>query len=154
MTFEDIKQRMESDIGGCGWSVIATENDERSFAYTIGLSQFDHPEIIILGFEPFMACQVLNIIGDRIKKGESFVLPEDANVADVITKLPVKFKPAPDYIHDDYTFQARNRFPGCNVIQVILPGKNGKFPGDVGCHPQLNELQTIVPISAKEAVSG
>ncbi len=41
-----------------------------SFAYTVGLTGFDHPELLLTGMPPEVAGRLLNGAGERVRSGD------------------------------------------------------------------------------------
>lgn len=66
-------RRVERTVREHGWAVeyVTGEPEERHapFAYTIGLTNLDHDELIIFGVRAETAGPVLNELGDRIRAG-------------------------------------------------------------------------------------
>ena len=54
-----------------GWKIqyVLGEGRHPAFAYTVGLSGFDHPELIVFTLPPAEAAGVLNNLGERVRAG-------------------------------------------------------------------------------------
>jgi hypothetical protein len=54
-----------------GWSVIAVpgERGQPSLAYTVGLSRWGHPELLVSALGAHDAARVLNAVGDLVRTG-------------------------------------------------------------------------------------
>lgn len=48
-----------------GWAVQYVESDRRPFAYTIGLTRYGLPELLVTGFSPGRAAAILNALARR-----------------------------------------------------------------------------------------
>ena len=55
-----------------GWAATAVFGDDigESFAYTVGLTGFDHPELLLTGMPPEVAGRLLNGAGERVRSGD------------------------------------------------------------------------------------
>jgi hypothetical protein len=68
-----------------GWALQPMPGDEDgpSYVYTVGLSGFDHPELILFATAPAVAARVLNDLGERVRlrSGDVHLLtfPESAD---------------------------------------------------------------------------
>ena len=112
--------------------VFNSPDDEPSspgFAYTIGLKPIFGYEIIVFGLPYDFAGGFLNELGDRIRAGEKF--GPDSIVKD-LANLPLLLKLADERARG-YVCQA-DRYYEENVptLQLVLPDKNGTFPGSPG----------------------
>ena len=71
-----------------GWALQAVLGDEEGppFVYTVGLSGFEHPELIVFAATQHTAATVLNGLGEfvragrRLVAGESIELPESGPI--------------------------------------------------------------------------
>ncbi|MGI9004114.1 MAG: DUF4262 domain-containing protein [Pseudonocardia sp.] len=61
-----------------GWALQAVLGDEESppFAYTVGLSGFDHPELILFAAAQATAATVLNDLGELVRAGHALTAGE------------------------------------------------------------------------------
>lgn len=109
-------------------SVFATPDDPGPpFTYTIGLSQKYGTELIIFGLRPEFAARALNTIAERLKT-ETI---EAGAQMDIDFTFPLMFKIADERARG-YVCQADQYYErDVPVLQVVLPDKNGKYPGDL-----------------------
>lgn len=126
-----------------GWHLQMVVGDpvHQPWAYTIGLwTSFGHPELSMFGVDPNQAAVLLNLMGERVLRGERFepgraygrVLAEqDVRVAGV---LPAWYAPYFGLAIDWYL----DEFP---MLQVVLPDRAGRFPDDPG-----SELRRAQPL--------
>ncbi|MDN5748380.1 MAG: DUF4262 domain-containing protein [Pseudonocardia sp.] len=58
-------------IRRCGWALQAVSGDDESppFVYTVGLSGFGHPELILFATSQATAATVLNDLGELVRAG-------------------------------------------------------------------------------------
>ena len=65
-----------------GWALQAVLGDEEGppFVYTVGLSGFDHPELILFATSQATAATVLNDLGECVRAGHSLVAGQLAHL--------------------------------------------------------------------------
>lgn len=108
--------------------------------YTNGLDIYDHPEICItLNIGEEIAGSLFKGLVSEIAENENFELKTGVN-NDIIENFPVKI------IEGEVTHR----------LYIILPDKNGKFPGDEGCEEafsyQLSVMEFIESEYEKENI--
>ncbi|MQA11483.1 MAG: DUF4262 domain-containing protein [Pseudonocardiaceae bacterium] len=72
--FRDQYNAWERDvIRTYGWAIqyVLGDEDGPPFAYTVGLSGFDHPELIAFGLGQQNSAALLNDLGERVRAGET-----------------------------------------------------------------------------------
>lgn len=64
-------------VGGGACSVPGcdgeNDGDDPSFAYTVGMFGLGHPEFLIFDVSPATASGVLNVLGNRVREGETLI---------------------------------------------------------------------------------
>jgi hypothetical protein len=142
------KKKLEADIAKYGWHVLkvfSDTGDAPPFAYTVGLYEsFDHPEVIIFGLNndlDFMH-RILNGIGARVKKGESFSHGDQKKK--ILDGYVCPFANFPASAYDEHLGQAIGfydaKFP---CVQCIWPDPRKKLPWDVRVMPPILERQPV-----------
>lgn len=121
-----------------GWMVQGV-GGQPPFAYTIGLTEYGHPELLLTGLDPRRAQPLLNDLarpvkdtGRRYEPGER--VPEIIKGYDVLVHGPIDPRQA-------QMNQALNLYGGIDALQVLWPDKNGIFPGQSGF--SLGELEEL-----------
>ena len=132
MKKESIIAKVASDIASYGWHVLHVFSEvEVSFSYTIGFTEtLGHAEIIMSGLRREVRHDLLNDIGNLIKKGERF---ENGDISlRVVKGLPVKFIAVDMQARGEYLRMAANRYgeAGFQALQCVWPDKHGKFQAD------------------------
>lgn len=127
-----------------GWMVQAVLPDaqQASYSYTVGLSKgYNHPEFFLVGFEPELARQLMNIAGRCVKGGARLDTP--MYLDEVVDVFPVALRPL---AHASVVEQSnagrailRHEFDG---MQLFLPDAGGLFPWDAGCDVTYARIQT------------
>ncbi len=116
-------------IAKFGCQLIGVYDINPGFTYTIGLSPKYGFEIIVFGLPYSSAGFILNDICDALTAGETITCdvpdPRWAN-------MPCVFKQANDDVRS-YVCQADNYYgKRVKVLQLVLPDRDGKFPGEEG----------------------
>jgi len=117
-----------------GWAIQAVyaEPDQwrPPFAYTVGLTRFGHPELVVFGLHQSEAAAVLNGLGGRARAGLRLV---DGMVfaPGAVGQAALRMAHLPN--PEDVLFTAVGRYgPRVRALQVIVADSSGKFPGDPG----------------------
>ena len=115
-----------------GWAIqaIYADPDRRRppFAYTVGLTRFGHPELVVFGLSQNPAARLLNALGTRAKAGMRLVdgmLFAAGAVGP--TALRMAYLPNPEEV----LFTAVGRYgPRVRALQVLVADESGKFPDE------------------------
>ena len=133
---DDPRDRVFTDllriIDEHGWAVrnvlAGATPEDVGFSYTVGLTAFGHPEVIILGM-PFESAQdFLNLIGGEVRRGARF---EHGTVTGEFTDddSPVVFIRAEDTVRLSAVEQVYGRV---SALQMIWPDSTGRLPWQHG----------------------
>lgn len=117
-----------------GWLIQAVMSSETSpgWAYTIGLRELDHPELVIANLPPKVAHGVLNELADRVKNGEKLTV--NTFYDHVISNYAVTLSPVEDTNFGNW-FNVLEWVYGDRdwpVLQVWWPDFEGHFPWQEG----------------------
>ncbi len=75
---EELLEKINDDIKNIGWTVMGVfGSGDGGFTYSVGMSSFNAPEIIIPNVEPETAAIMINMLGMRMKNGERFSVGKD-----------------------------------------------------------------------------
>lgn len=141
---------MEDDIGQIiddhGWAVIKVDgsDEEPNYAYSLGLfKNFSHPEVIVFGLAPDVLHQIVNVIGEEVRKGGRFSAPSVST--DVLEGYACAFRQvAPGAVHHymngGLTFYG-HEFP---AVHCIWPNRAGHFPWDAEADDSYRRLQPML----------
>lgn len=121
---------IEENIEKYGYSVIATSTHEGiPFAYTIGLSELDIRELVIVGLPPNTAHMIIaNAVGnimDRNEYQDEEIISDLCNLTIKASHLHTSEKPA------SQCFQAIYRNENSLFTQLLYPDKNGMFSNEI-----------------------
>lgn len=133
-TDDEYLTRVTDTIERHGWAVQGVlpnvGDTDPPFSYTVGLTNFGHPEIIVFGVDPRdTGIALLNDLGERVRAGRSFshgevprnllsggYSPILINVTD-LSRLTVARR-----IYDDVI----------TALQLVLPDKGDRLPWHAG----------------------
>jgi len=149
-------EEIARSVAANGWHAISVTDQPPEFVYTCGLmTTFDHPEAIILGLSPQAAYSVLEVIVEDIRGGRSFVAP---GIYDgVLVGLPIAVRRVDPTQHELYLGYAMGHcrhignMGGLRGVQVFWPDKQGRFPFEIGCDPDVSALQPRLDFAVPES---
>lgn len=130
-----------------GWHAIAVDDHEPPFLYTIGLiTQWNHPELIILGLDRRTAHSVIAAVVENIRRGTRVAIDMDADSRlTVLDNLTVAIRPVHASQHELFLgyalAHARRHATPLRAVQVLWPDKADRFPMDVDCQIDVRALQ-------------
>jgi hypothetical protein len=142
-------EKIVADVKEYGWHVLNVFGPEGpKFSYTIGLYlSFGHPELLVAGLPPEKAMPIVNLIGERVAKGEAFA--SGTVSTEILRNLPVSFRavdPAhyPEWIGLGLWFYRSLRPGELPLLQIVWPDREGRFPWDEGFDESLRAFQPVV----------
>ncbi|MEV0810952.1 DUF4262 domain-containing protein [Micromonospora sp. NPDC050200] len=133
---EDFWRRQSEMIDRVGWSVTLVHpsdgdpDHEVPFAYTVGLTAHDRPELLIAGLDPATSQALLNDLAGRVyDRAERF--GHGQRVSDLIAGYDAVIVDgaAVDALHPGAAF-ARYGDERVRLQQVVWPDQRGRFPWD------------------------
>jgi hypothetical protein len=146
VTEEDREKKLIADINEVGWHVIMIPEDDEgpSFAYSIGLFRtFGHPEVIVFGLDLEVMHQMINLIGEEVRRGRRFADGEAAS--GILEGYDVRFlrvarRRYPEHLGYARWFYEGDDFP---ALQCLWPDRQGRFPMDAGYPEPLRARQPV-----------
>src|SRR5258708_4069418 len=128
---DDCDRKVLADITRVGWTVIGVAEDEEGpgFAFSIGLFHtLGHPEVLIMGLGPQVAQQLINDMGDAIRKGHRFEAGQRHE--GIAANFPLAFVEMDKRYYREYLGYAGWFYQGPDfpVVQCLWPDKQGVFP--------------------------
>jgi len=144
---QDILDKIDSAIEEQGWAYVMTSQSPGSvpFLYTIGLTEMDLPELVIFGLDQPTARAIAERAMEKLKQLKRSGHPiQDGLIGDqVIAGSPVVFREIPWGKAASYVRVAKARYQRkLEVMQIVLPDANGRFPWEPGCDEQFVSLQS------------
>lgn len=136
---DDIRFAIHGSILRFGWHVTAVVADRvsRSWAYTIGIVGFGHPEFAVVGLEAEEACGLVNALGESVRAGRRFQPSETVAVFGKRYRIgevdPYHFKAGTFVDWDDYYWALGPPYPEAQALEVIPEGADARlaFPADL-----------------------
>ena len=130
--FQDFWNRTLEIINTVGWSVIGIPDGEPAFSYTVGNSAVNLPELLVIGPQPHNILGVINHLSKMQRDREHPFA--DGEIISLGGKFPVKAIIAGDK-KEEYATLAYQfaKSENVDVIQILVPDRNGRFPGDPDC---------------------
>ena len=134
---DDVRAQILSDLRALiaehGWAIrqvmASPEADgDVQFAYTVGLTAFGHPEVVVMGMPPEHSATFLNLIGDEVRQGGVF---GHGTVTTEFTSddAPVVFLTAED---TDRLTAVEQVSGTVDALQMVWPDSTGRLPWDPG----------------------
>lgn len=158
----EIDMKIHADIERVGWSVISVfAPDPRSvnfpFAYTIGLSLLDLPELIVTGKNPINAMRLLNAVGKLAKqrgakfnafdvvKAEDVPRPKAEPLNLIRPDFPVTFL---EMTKEKSEVYLKNRLPSFDgeyspAQQVVYSDEDESFPWEIAGYSWLLDQRIL-----------
>ncbi|MFI7208069.1 DUF4262 domain-containing protein [Micromonospora aurantiaca (nom. illeg.)] len=131
---DDVFRRQEQIIDTTGWAVmhvLPTDDDPDTtapFAYTVGLTEHDVPELVIAGLDPHIAQALLNDLARRVHD-RAERLTHGQRVTDLLAGYDAVIVegPATEALHPGAAY-ARYGTDRVRLQQIVWPDKHGRFP--------------------------
>jgi hypothetical protein len=133
-----------------GWAIQtvspAPERDDGAhFAYTVGITNLGHPELIIVGLPALVCQQILNRMVLMIKNGRA-----KFGVGDLVSGLipgtdyQLKIGPVDPELSENNLIVAHALYEDVQALQVIWPDINGRYPDDENVVDGVEALQPLL----------
>lgn len=124
--------------------LVGSDGHTPSFAYTVGLSGKDLPELMVIGLPPDTAQYLLNKMA---KMAIERTLPRELIPIPEVVNLPVALRADDDestmagLCNLAQVYSQEERGTPCKVAQVVIPDEDGRFPWELGCAQHFINLQ-------------
>jgi hypothetical protein len=120
-----------TELGGVGFAVYVVDDDWPEYAYTVGLTGLNHPELVLFGLERWRLFGVLAAYAEDIRDRRRNPLSNGARTSLGEWRFTVVAVP-----------NARQLLPRANAIygrrfralQLVYPDVHGVWPWDRRCH--------------------
>lgn len=149
-TFDDFMDRQAGLIDRYGWAVVSVQPAEADpaavpFAYTVGLTEYDYPELLIAGLPPELAHPLLNDMAGRVfDRAERFTTGQ--HISDLLTGYDAVMidGTATEDLHPGAAY-VRYGTDRVRVQQIVWPDPQGRFPWD----DDYSKDQRVQPLLAR-----
>jgi Domain of unknown function (DUF4262) len=138
-----------------GWHAIAIDDREPPFLYTCGLiTQFQQPELVILGLTRKMAYSVVASIVEVIRNGTRLDAGSRVDLDGLVIAIG-PFHPSQHELYLGYAMaHARRHATRLRALQVFWPDNDGRFPFDLTCDAEVRALQPRLELPASRSELG
>lgn len=136
--------------GRCAVPGCCCTPEPQPWCYTIGLSELQHPELVVMGLPPEAAHSVMTRAYERARFGN----PLESGVEYELDSVRIKLVEVPgDWLATDPSRMAlwvQHYGPGRKaltlpyVTQLVWADAAGRFPDDPACDPAIRELQPVL----------
>jgi hypothetical protein len=135
---DEVLRRQEQLIDEIGWAVtmvvpgIEDPDEACSFAYTVGLTAHDFPELLIVGLEPSVSQSLLNDLALRVYD-KARVFTHGERISDLLKGYDAMIVDgtAPDALAPAAAFAHYGR-DRVRLQQIVWPDTDGRFPWEDG----------------------
>lgn len=127
-SLDEVRFHVHGGVIQRGWSVMSVEEDDTSigWAYTIGLAELHHPELVVVGNDPGFSRSLLDYLGEAVRESAAFAAGAQAVVADTFA---VSFVEVHEEQYEkellamwfDYYESLGTLPPVLEVLQVVVP---------------------------------
>lgn len=134
---QEMSQRIEQD--GLAVQHVLGDATHVPYSYTVGLGRRQHPELLLIGLPAQVADTVLVTLGRRVVSGERIAAGDRvagalANDVELHARLRAVDEPQLNV--------ARAMNLPVVALQLLWPDAAGVYPGNLGCDPQIEALQS------------
>lgn len=144
-TLEDYLELLRRKILKRGWTVQYVEDDRRPFAYTVGLTRHELPELLMTGVSPQRALRILSGVARQSLRagpptpGSRISLP----IAPPLEVVEVEHP-------DAHLYMAMNIFDGgVTALQLVWSDRRGRWPWA----SDFNDGRAVQPVLGARASS-
>ncbi|HJW93505.1 MAG TPA: DUF4262 domain-containing protein [Thermoanaerobaculia bacterium] len=151
----NIEQQILADVDADGLHIEKVVHEKRStpgWAYSIGLHKtMQQPDIIVFGLRPATMEQLIENTVQRMREG--IVYADSLEDDELLQGYTCVFKTVREIWYDVTVKHARWFYGGANfpLLQLYWPDRNGKFPWDPKCQPEVRALQPRLHVADIEA---
>jgi hypothetical protein len=155
MKLSATEQQILADVDTEGLHIEIVKPEKKgspAWAYSVGLQKtMKQPDIIIFGLRPVTMQQLIGNAAERMREGVAYGdgLEDD----ELLQGYTCVFKSVREIWYDVTVKHARWFYGGSNfpLLQLYWPDRNGKFPWDPECQPEVTALQPRLHVADIEA---
>lgn len=132
-----------------GWFVTMVAplvgQEGNCFAYSTGLfHRFGQPEIVMFGLPLKTMHRIINLIGNQMRKGITFV--PDQDYSDLLQKYSCRFRLVDKSNYKEHLGWSTWFYEGCEypTLQCFWPDKNAYYPWQAECSDGIRKLQPFL----------
>jgi hypothetical protein len=149
-----IEQQILADVDADGLHIekVIPEKKAPGWAYSIGIHKtMKQPDIIIFGLRPATMEQLIENTAERMRGG--VVYADGTEDDELLQGYTCMFKSVREIWYDVTVRHARWFYGGSSfpLLQLYWPDRNGKYPWDPKCQPEVRALQPRLHVADIEA---
>jgi Domain of unknown function (DUF4262) len=155
MKLSATEQQILADVDTEGIHIEIVKPEKKgspAWAYSIGLQKtMQQPDIIIFGLRPVTMQQLIGNAAERMREGVAY--DDGLEDEELLQGYTCVFKSVREIWYDVTVKHARWFYGGSNfpLLQLYWPDRNGKFPWDPKCQPEVRSLQPLLHVADIEA---
>jgi len=154
MKLSAAEQKILNDVDKYGLHVMKVMPEKKApgWAYSIGIHRTQQqPEIIIFGLRGETMQQLINNTAEQMRSGMTY--QDDTEDDELLQGYTCVFKSVREIWYDVTVGHARWFYGGSNfpLLQLYWPDRNGKYPWDPKCQPEVKALQPMLHVADIEA---
>ena len=130
---DEYMAEIEEKIAAHGWAVqgVGGDDEDPSFAYTVGLADQGRPELVMFG----LPIQIMHGLLNDLARQD---LPEPGSFISEVANLPLRLDAVvPEKAKEYLTIANRHAQRVVEAVQVVWPDREGLFPGDDGVDQEM-----------------
>lgn len=154
MKLSATEQKILTDVDQHGFHIerMAAQNGQPGWAYSIGIHKtVQQPEIIVFGLRPDTMQLLINNTAERMNDGVTYA--DGTEDDELLQGYTCMFKSVREIWYDVTVGRASWFYGGSSfpLLQLYWPDRNGKFPWDPKCQPEVRALQPRLHVADIEA---
>ena len=131
--FRELDARIRRVVDAGGWLVQSVEAGPGTpaMSYTVGLTEFGHPELVVFGLGPRGSAALLHPLGDAVRSGVDL---RSARIS--LSDAPLRVFDVPnsaDLLLVANGYYGRPPWDPVPALQVVYPDRYGTWPWEPGC---------------------
>lgn len=126
---------IEKKVAEQGFVVLYLLDSDLAYGYTVGLSQYGLPDIVLTGFSQENTLSFLNIVARYLVEKKQYALN---SAIEGLFNMPVAFMPLKTEVDKDTYFCRKFEFDenhqrNTDLVTVVFGDAAGKLLGEKGC---------------------
>ncbi|WP_299038495.1 DUF4262 domain-containing protein [uncultured Pseudokineococcus sp.] len=133
-THEEVRAQHLAQIEEHGWSHQMVEGDITGppFAYTLGLTrQEGHPEVVVSGLPPDVACGVLHAVVEHVQAGHRLTAGTEVDLGHAVVWRVVRVRHPQRLVVAQEIYATPGHAGLVPALQVVWPDDVGRWPWEV-----------------------
>ena len=135
----NVTDLIEQHLAKHPFTLITTHNEETAYTYSIGMTKYNLPDVVLTSIEPNNAEKILSYALHHLIEIESAEIGKAYH--GVFENMPFMLMPVDTQLDGNDLFFQKHQFDEykfkkhTDVLTLILPDQNGRFPRQEGVDP-------------------